>query len=140
MKDLTEKEIKEMARQHEHDPSIQLGFLIGFQKCQELNEPKPKGSAKKVFDEFWEYAKKDTCSRKELASLSFDAGHSLRHKEEENEKEYDKAFWWYNLSLTKKKKLFDKHFLDENFDMNKIHKETISILYCINHNLYEDEN
>ena len=83
----------------------------------------PKGSAKKVFNKFWKEAKTDACDRKTLASISFDAGHSLRHDE------YEKAFWWYNLPLSKKKSLFDKRFLDDEFDMNKIHKEIITILY-----------
>jgi hypothetical protein len=83
----------------------------------------PKGSAKKVFNEFWKKAKNDTCDRKTLASISFDAGHLLRHQE------YEKALWWYNLSLSKKKSLFNKRFFDDKFDMNKIHKEIITILY-----------
>jgi hypothetical protein len=84
---------------------------------------RPKGSAKKVFNEFWKEAKKDTCDRKTLASISFDAGHSLRHQE------YEKALWWYNLPLSKKKQVFQNRFFDDKFDMNKIHKETITILY-----------
>ena len=83
----------------------------------------PKGSAKKVFNEFWKETQKDTCDRKTLASISFDAGHSLRHAE------YEKALWWYNLPLSKKKRLFNKRFFDDKFDMNKIHKEIITILY-----------
>ena len=51
----------------------------------------PKGSAEKVFSEFWDKIKKDKCDRKTLSSLSFDAGHSLRHEE------YEKA----ELSLMK---------------------------------------
>ena len=82
-----------------------------------------KGSAKKAFNEFWKEAKKDNCDRKTLASISFDAGHSLKHQESE------KALWWYNLPLSKKKSLFNKRFFDDKFDMNKIHKETITILY-----------
>ena len=41
-----------------------------------------KRSAKKVFNEFWKEAQKDNCDRKTLASISFDAGHSLRHEDE----------------------------------------------------------
>lgn len=54
-------------------------------KKQELIAPKlhPKGSAKKVFNEFWELAKKDNCNRKTLSSISFDAGHELRHEQDD---------------------------------------------------------
>jgi len=41
----------------------------------------PKGSAGKVFSEFWDKIKEEKCDRRTLSSLSFDAGHSLRHKE-----------------------------------------------------------
>lgn len=46
-------------------------------------KPKPRGSAKKAFSLFWKEIKEDDCDRKTLASLAFDAGHALRHKQED---------------------------------------------------------
>lgn len=45
--------------------------------------------------------------------------------------EAEKALWWYNLSLAKKKKIFDSRFPDDKFDLNKIHKEIITVLFQI---------
>lgn len=42
----------------------------------------PEGSAKKMFNEFWKYAKNEKCNRQTLASLAYDSGHDLRHKDE----------------------------------------------------------
>ena len=49
----------------------------------------PKGSAKKVFDKFWQKAKEDSCDRRTLASISFDAGHLLRHEDNLAKKQLD---------------------------------------------------
>jgi hypothetical protein len=49
----------------------------------DVEELKPRGSAKTTFNNFWKTIKNDHCSRKTLASISFDAGHALRHKQED---------------------------------------------------------
>jgi len=61
---------------------LKLEFILPTTEPVEV-KPHPPGSAKRVFNEFWEQIKEDNCDRKELASLAFDAGHALRHKEEE---------------------------------------------------------
>lgn len=52
-------------------------------KLKKRLKPKPRGSAKKAFKVFWNDLKNDDCSRKTLAQLAFDAGHALRHKQED---------------------------------------------------------
>lgn len=52
-------------------------------KLKKQLKPKPRGTAKKAFKLFWIGLKGDKCNRKTLAQLAFDAGHALRHKQED---------------------------------------------------------
>ncbi len=47
------------------------------------SQVKPKGTAKSTFNVFFADAEKHNYSRRTLASVAFDAGHSLRHSEHE---------------------------------------------------------
>lgn len=49
-------------------------------RIEQLETIHPPGSAKKVFDAFWNANKNTVKGRKELASLAFDAGHQMRHR------------------------------------------------------------
>lgn len=58
-------------------------LIIDIQKpAKNTQHVRPEGSAKAAFKEFWLEYGNSISGRKELASLAFDAGHALRHKEE----------------------------------------------------------
>lgn len=64
-----------------HSEARELISLIeGTDKPVELS---PTGTAKTTFNAFWKGVENDSCNRKTLASIAFDAGHSLRHYQTE---------------------------------------------------------
>lgn len=71
---------KQLSEQHDAEMEVlkkQILMLEGQLK------PKPVGTAKKVFSEFWNGITKHGSSPKTIASLAFDAGHALRHNQSE---------------------------------------------------------